>query len=467
MTPRSWVARAACVVPGALLAAALGSSAAGAGDYPGDNGTFSADKWPNRAKTNDEMRIKYVPDPKKVGKCDSIYLCQTIRAKDGSGNVLNPAGLRPNGATIGPFEHLGDDVTDAGTAVDHEATEKDPYYNGPGDDGKDKASTGSTTTPVPAPTSMTDEPWIPDEWMPVGVDSVTLEFETCAICKGPPGQDKVLDCIKWTSGRHRGDPTEGQLTEPVAPNAGPPSQEFQDAKKKFEKNHANGLICPEGLAEVFKGLRNLLPGFYSYMPTFQHPMQPTQMRVDVVNSSGQVVAAIPWEARDSGGARLLGSGVLPTLEPFSYATVFFVVPPVTVPGELNPVTVSVDPANSIPEYDEADNQESIPMGFGGPLAVDDGPRGPASNRLGVSPSPFRFRTTVAFTLPRAAAVRAEVYDVSGARVKLLHAGRMEAGERTLEWDARTDTGRRAAAGAYLVRVRYEGRTLDGKVILLR
>ncbi|MBI5836504.1 MAG: hypothetical protein HZB25_04585, partial [Candidatus Eisenbacteria bacterium] len=65
------------------------------------------------------------------------------------------------------------------------------------------------------------------------------------------------------------------------------------------------------------------------------------------------------------------------------------------------------------------------------------------------------------------AVRVELYDVSGARVRTLHAGLMEAGARIVEWDGRTDSGRRAAAGAYLVRVRYEGKALDGKVILLR
>jgi len=309
---------------------------------------------------------------------------------------------------------------------------------------------------------MTDGPHYDNDTFPAGVTEATLTFETCAVCKD---NGNILDCVTWTYHRTKGEAGMGTITEPTA--AAPPTQEFKDAKKKFEKNHLNGLICPEGIAEIFEGLLNSVSGFFAYMPPFPHPMQPTQLIVDVVNSSGQPMTGVQWTAFDQHGTRFLGAGTTPGIGPFDYVPVVFTVPPVLDPGTVDSVIFTVDPTNAIPEYDETDNQEIIPVGYDGPVGVGDGPRMPIAGQIRVSPSPFRLSTTVAFTLPRAVTVRVEVFDLSGARVRLLYAGRLEAGARTLEWDGYADTGRRAAAGIYIVRVGYEDRSLEGKVTLIR
>ncbi len=73
--------------------------------------------------------------------------------------------------------------------------------------------------------------------------------------------------------------------------------------------------------------------------------------------------------------------------------------------------------------------------------------------VGVVPNPFNPSTSVRFTLPRALAVTAEVWSVTGARVRTLaHEANMPAGENTVRWDGRNTNGDRVASGVYLFRV---------------
>ncbi len=73
--------------------------------------------------------------------------------------------------------------------------------------------------------------------------------------------------------------------------------------------------------------------------------------------------------------------------------------------------------------------------------------------VGVVPNPFNPSTMVRFTLPRALEVDAEIWSVTGSRVRTLAAGRaMNAGEHSLRWDGRNADGARVASGVYLFRV---------------
>ena len=448
---KTW--RAGLVLAGAMAVWALRASAAFAAEYPGTNGTFLVDVY-NNPYGHQEIRIRYRPDARRIGVCHQIYLVQTVKYTDGAGNVIKPETLKPAGPDPGPFESLGNDLTAGGTAVDHKPSEKDVYYNGE-DKGKDIGTPGACGGSADTISSMTDEPWIPDEWMPAGVNTVNGRFEDCAICKDT---GKILDCVTWSYVRHRGDgeSDHGEITGPAGPGAGPPSAEFVAAKDKFEKNHDNDTKCPEARAEQHLGEQNVETGYRQYQPPFPHAGQPTQVFWDVVNSSGQPMNAVAWSARDHGGARLLGAGVVPALAPFSFSTVIFAVPPVANPAEVDPVVFTVDPANSIQEFDETDNADTLPVGFYGPVGVGDDPPEPVRARLTASPNPFRARTSLGFSFPRAAWVTLEVLDVAGARVRTLLDGRLSAGAHALTWDSRDDAGRRAPAGAYLVRLNCEG-----------
>ncbi len=63
-------------------------------------------------------------------------------------------------------------------------------------------------------------------------------------------------------------------------------------------------------------------------------------------------------------------------------------------------------------------------------------------------------------------VRAEVFDLSGRRVRVLYSGAMAPGEHALDWDGRTDAGADAGAGIFFTRVMVDGRNA-GTVKLTR
>lgn len=78
------------------------------------------------------------------------------------------------------------------------------------------------------------------------------------------------------------------------------------------------------------------------------------------------------------------------------------------------------------------------------------------------PNPFHDRTTVAFTLPDAGHVTATVYDVMGRRVRTLADETMRPGRHDL-----TLSGRGLSPGTYFYRIQSDGKTLSGKMTLVR
>jgi hypothetical protein len=69
-----------------------------------------------------------------------------------------------------------------------------------------------------------------------------------------------------------------------------------------------------------------------------------------------------------------------------------------------------------------------------------------------SPNPVATRTNVAFDLPAATHVRAELYDASGRLVRVLADESMPAGKHQRAWDRRDDLGARVASGVYFLRL---------------
>ena len=68
------------------------------------------------------------------------------------------------------------------------------------------------------------------------------------------------------------------------------------------------------------------------------------------------------------------------------------------------------------------------------------------------PNPFSDRTRLVFRLSEPGDVRAEVFDISGRRVRVLHQGSLGAGRHELPWDGRDENGSDAANGVYLYRI---------------
>jgi photosystem II stability/assembly factor-like uncharacterized protein len=77
------------------------------------------------------------------------------------------------------------------------------------------------------------------------------------------------------------------------------------------------------------------------------------------------------------------------------------------------------------------------------------------------------RAAIRFSLPRAAEASVRIYDVTGRLVRRLVDEPLAAGERTLQWDGRDDSGRLVADGVYLVRLVADGVSRTRKVTVLR
>ena len=67
-------------------------------------------------------------------------------------------------------------------------------------------------------------------------------------------------------------------------------------------------------------------------------------------------------------------------------------------------------------------------------------------------NPFHSRTALTYTLPERAAVRIDVYSVTGQRVATLVNRVQESGVHTVPFDLTHSEGRRIGAGVYLVKI---------------
>lgn len=101
----------------------------------------------------------------------------------------------------------------------------------------------------------------------------------------------------------------------------------------------------------------------------------------------------------------------------------------------------------------------------GTLAVDDAT--PSLTFAAPRPSPARHRTTFAFTLPQAGAIRLSVHDTAGRCVARLANGVLPAGAHAREFALQDDVGRGLSPGLYLVRLETATGTLTHRLAVLR
>ncbi len=130
------------------------------------------------------------------------------------------------------------------------------------------------------------------------------------------------------------------------------------------------------------------------------------------------------------------------------------------PGGSTPILVCVTPSAAVDDsclVTVTSNASNSPFTFRVVMDVTatgvDSPALRGFAILGVVPNPFNPSTNVRFTLPNESPVTAEVWSVTGARVRTLATGAtMSAGEHALRWDGRNANGDRVASGVYLFRV---------------
>jgi hypothetical protein len=87
---------------------------------------------------------------------------------------------------------------------------------------------------------------------------------------------------------------------------------------------------------------------------------------------------------------------------------------------------------------------------------------------GIVPNPFNPETAIHFVLPVPDAVYAEVWSITGARVRTLESGaQYPGGSNIIRWDGRDDGGTPAASGVYFLRVRAGGSQRTARMVLLK
>jgi flagellar hook assembly protein FlgD len=84
----------------------------------------------------------------------------------------------------------------------------------------------------------------------------------------------------------------------------------------------------------------------------------------------------------------------------------------------------------------------------------------------VAPNPFNPATTFHFELPQTAAVRLEVYDAAGRRVRTLVSATLGAGTHRARWNGRNDAGAVVRSGAYFVRLQAGALVARTKTVLI-
>jgi hypothetical protein len=83
------------------------------------------------------------------------------------------------------------------------------------------------------------------------------------------------------------------------------------------------------------------------------------------------------------------------------------------------------------------------------------------------PNPSRGATTFSLEVPRAASGTVDVHDVAGRLVRRLADGPLPAGTQSLRWDGRDETGAKAAAGVYYLRLAAGDLRGTEKLVMLR
>ena len=83
------------------------------------------------------------------------------------------------------------------------------------------------------------------------------------------------------------------------------------------------------------------------------------------------------------------------------------------------------------------------------------------------PNPFNSATRIQFTLPRASMVAIEIYNIVGARVRVITNTWYPAGLQTAEWDGRSDSGILLPSGVYFYRIVADEFAETRKMILVK
>lgn len=104
---------------------------------------------------------------------------------------------------------------------------------------------------------------------------------------------------------------------------------------------------------------------------------------------------------------------------------------------------------------------------GGPHIPGQGNLPPGFALYENNPNPFSSNTAITYTLPTNTQVKLHIYDVNGRVVKILVNGEIVAGNHTLCWDTRDDSGEEVSCGVYFLKFEAENYRETRKLLLMK
>ena len=123
----------------------------------------------------------------------------------------------------------------------------------------------------------------------------------------------------------------------------------------------------------------------------------------------------------------------------------------------------------VPTQDDRDRLLKRSLEWLGVLSTTSAPAAPTAvtalspNR----PNPFNPITEIAYTIGQPGPVRLEIFNARGQLLRVLVDEAIPAGQHTVTWDGRTDTGSSAASGTYFYRLKTGGELLTRKMSLIK
>lgn len=154
--------------------------------------------------------------------------------------------------------------------------------------------------------------------------------------------------------------------------------------------------------------------------------------------------------------------------------------PINMKGEELPLSIEwkmIDGVRMMLRWEEAGREGSVVLEGNGKTVVRESSRGmEVSDAKAISatfsmstnyPNPFNPSTEFVIGIARRSAVRMEVANILGQRVRILGNGMMDAGYHRVRWDGNGENGDPMPAGVYFIRARGEDWNATRKVVLIR
>ncbi len=183
----------------------------------------------------------------------------------------------------------------------------------------------------------------------------------------------------------------------------------------------------------------------------------------VHNNSSKAAMGVTVEIRDLRADAVLGTS---TADIAASSAVTVQAPWVPAAPDSHEIQVQVSPY-VLDESDYSNNTASRVIVLGSPVSVDLGNATPRLRFDPPHPNPTSRGVVFSFSLPRAASVSLDIFDILGRRVQGWRWTNSLPGSHSVDWDGRGTSGERLATGVYLCRLEVAGERLQRKIVLRR